>query len=249
MFNRAFNYVSNSFSGAVETASVVTSNFTSFLGASAMPLFKGAVVIPTTVAAKTAIHATRYTYDTAIDLTKISYNLVKTSYKYYQDGSWDWEGGRWHSTKSANVEITYKLNNLNEEIGDSNVLSKFAEFVSNTWYTKDASHLGQVAAELEDGPFFAKLVVDSFCLVQSVLWDAVIVTTFEGALSTLHEAGIEGYKAAEANAEIQHNESLLDSMDSVDMISDLEDNSTTCFGLQICGEAASSSDSGSDSDF
>lgn len=41
MFNRAYNYVSNSFSGAVETASVVTSNFTSFLGALAIPFLKG----------------------------------------------------------------------------------------------------------------------------------------------------------------------------------------------------------------
>lgn len=207
-------------------------------------------MIPVTVAAKTVIHTVRFGQDAAIDVAKITYNLVKTSYKYYQDGSWDWEGGRWHSTKSANVEITYKLKNINEESDDSNVLSKFAKFVSNTWYTKDASHLGQVAAELEDGPFFAKLVVDSLCLVQSVLWDAAIVTTFEGVSSTLHEAGTEGYKAAEANAEMQHDESpesLLDSMNSVDMISDLENNDTTdCFGLQICGEAPSSSDSDSD---
>ena len=184
MFNNIYN-----------STKVVFNNFSAFSGAVVRPVAEGAVITIATVVAKSAIHAARFVHDAAIDIFKIGYNVFITGYKFATTVEYDWAAGNWHA--SDKVKIIIKPSNSSSETRESqdeSQFSAFMNFVSKTWNAKDDSYLGKAAEGLSGDTVVAKLVVDVFCLVGSVLLDGVILTVYESL-----KAGAKGDTAAEGH--------------------------------------------------
>lgn len=238
MFNKVYTSIKGSYDAAVESyesaktiSGTVFNNFSAFCSGAVRPVLEGTAKTAAIMVAKTAIHTARAAYDISIDVAKIGYNVVKTTYILATTKQWDWAAGKWHSAKGDAMEVAKAENADNVTSEEATYFSTVKDFVSKTWHTKDDSNLGQVSKEL-DNTIFAKLVVDGLCLAQAIIWDAVIVTTAEGAMDTTYKASTKGYEAAEENQNIK-DESVKDSdivskdefselMNSVEMIDGLE---------------------------
>jgi len=240
MFNKIYNYAKGSYESTKATGEIVFNNFSAFCGGVARPAVEGTVLTTGIVIAKTVIHVARFAHDATIDLVKIAYNVVKTGVNFTKTGTYDWSAGNWHANDKTKIIIkSVNTNSVIDSPEDASQFSKLKNFVSKTWSVKDNSSLGQVANDLDHGTVIAKLVVDAACLVQSVIWDAMIVTVVEGLSDTSSKAWEKGYEAADENQKAQNSQYLEDMNSVADIlglnvsVEDAEDMHTGIIGDEL----------------